>query len=660
MADVASRPPAAWLPAAALLLLAIAAHSSAFQAGFVWDDDDYVTANRMLRSMDGLWRIWVEPGAVPQYYPLTFTTLWVEHQWWGLAPRGYHVTNVLLHAIGAMLAWRVLRRLAVPGAWLAAALFAVHPVHVESVAWVSERKNVLSGALALGAALLWLRWALAADGRGRRADWMCALLLFAAALLSKTVVATLPVVLLVLVWWRRGGVGRRELLSLLPFLSLGIAAGLVTMWMERTHVGARGVHWDLSFADRVLIAGRACWFYLASIVWPVQLTFVYPRWSIDAGVWWQWLFPLAALLTAAALWALRGRIGVGAFVAAVVFVVVLGPALGFIDVYPMRYSFVADHFQYLASLAPLTLAGVLLVRAGRGTPPIAAALVVVLAVLTWRQGLAYRDEETLWRDTLAKNPSAEMAWVNLGMLQQQAGRLDDALASYDAALALAPDTADVYANRGTALAAQGRFDDALASFATSVRLDPTAAPAQNNLGNTLAAAGRRAEAVQAYEAALAIDPGYADAHGNLANVLVLEGRLDDARRHYELAIAADPDYAEALRNLGMLLASQGRLDEAAVRFAEAVRVRPSYAAAHHDLGSALAALGRPADALGPYREALRLDPTLVDAHNNLGVALATLGRRDEALVEFQAVLRLDPDHAEARANLAAMSVPRTP
>ncbi|HEV7733289.1 MAG TPA: tetratricopeptide repeat protein [Candidatus Binatia bacterium] len=650
------RPPLpAWLPAVALALLAVAAHSSAFQAGFVWDDDDYVTANRMLRSVDGLWRIWVEPGAVPQYYPLTFTTLWLEHRWWGLAPRGYHVTNVLLHAVGAILAWRVLRRLAVPCAWLAAALFAVHPVHVESVAWVSERKNVLSGALALGAALLWLRWALAADGRGRRADWVSALALFTAALLSKTVVVTLPVVLLVLVWWRRGRVGRRELFSLLPFLVLGLGAGLVTMWMERTHVGAQGVHWDLSLLDRILIASRACWFYLGSLVWPAHLTFIYPRWTIDAAVWWQWLFPLAASLTAAALWVLRGRIGSGAFVAALVFVLVLSPALGFVDVYPMRYSFVADHFQYLASLAPLALVAVLLSRAGRGTAPVAVVLLVVLGTLTWRQGLAYRDEETLWRDTLAKNPSAEMAWVNLGMLQQQTGRLDEALRSYDAALAVAPDTADVYANRGTVLAAQGRVDEALTSFATSVRLDPTAAMTRNNLGNTLAAAGRRADAVQAYEAALALDPGYADAHGNLANVLVLMGRPDDARRHYELAIAADLEYAEALRNLGMLLAGQGRLEEAASRFAEAARVRPGYAAAQHDLGSALAALGRPADALGPYREALRLDPTLVDAHNNLGVALATLGRREEALVEFREVLRLDPTHAEARANVAALS-----
>jgi protein O-mannosyl-transferase len=636
----------------------LVAYGSAWLAGFVWDDDDYVTANVTLRSLDGLRRIWFEPGAVPQYYPLTFTTLWIEHALWGLWPAGYHGTNVILHAACAVLAWRVLLALSVPGAWLGAALFAVHPVHVESVVWITERKNVLSGALGLGAAWLWLGWALAPPARRMSRDAAIALMLFVAALLAKAVVATLPVVLLVLVWWRRGRIERRDVVSLAPWLLAAIASGLMTTWMEQTHVGARGAPWDSTFVERVLIAARALWFYLWSLAWPVGLTFIYPRWVVDVAVWWQWLFLVAALATASALWTGRARLGPGPFVAAVVFAVTLGPALGFVAVYPHRYSFVADHFQYLASLAPLALAGAVLMRLDRAVAPVAGVLLVVLGLLTWRQGLLYRDAETLWLDTIAKNPSAEMAYVNLGMLQQESGRLDDAIASYDRALALDPTAADVHRNRGNALAAQGRVDAAIASFGTALRLDPSDARTHNSLGNTLAAAGRHDEAIGEYQSAIARDPRYADAHSNLANVLLMVGRRDEARSHYEQALAVDPGFAEAQRNLGILLASEGRLDAAAARFAEAVRLRPGWAAAQHDLGSALAALGRPADAIRPYREAIRLEPGHVDAHNNLGVALATLGRRDEALVEFRESLRLDPGNEAAATNIGLLTAPR--
>lgn len=646
------------MPAAGLVALVLVAYGSAWLAGFVWDDDDYVTANVTLRSLDGLRRIWLEPGAVPQYYPLTFTTLWIEHQLWGLWPAGYHGTNVLLHAACAVLAWRVLAELRVPGAWIGAALFAVHPVHVESVVWITERKNVLSGALGLGAALLWLRWALAPPDRAASRDGLIALALFVGALLAKAVVATLPVVLLALVWWRRGRVERRHLVSLAPWLVAAVASGLMTSWMEQTHVGARGAPWESTFVERTLIAGRALWFYVASLAWPAHLTFIYPRWVVDTSVWWQWLFPAAALVAAASLWLLRGRIGTGPFVAALVFAVTVGPALGFVAVYPHRYSFVADHFQYLASLAPLALAASALALLGRTAFPVAGVVLAVLALLTWRQGLAYRDAETLWLDTIAKNPGAEMAFVNLGILQQESGRLDEAVASFDRALLLDPAAADVHRNRGNALAAQGRYDAALESFATALRLEPSDARAHNSRANTLAAADRRTEAIAEYQAALALDPDYADAYGNLANVLAMEGRRDEARAAYERALAADPGYVEAQRNYGLLLASEGRLAEAAARFAEAVRLRPGWAAAQHDLGSVLAALGRNAEALAPYREALRLDPGYVDAQNNLGVALANLGRRDEALVHFREALRLDPGNAAAAANVALLSAPK--
>ncbi|MCW5892540.1 MAG: tetratricopeptide repeat protein [bacterium] len=569
-----------WLGALVLVLLTVVAYRPALDAGWVWDDDDYVTDNAALRTPDGLRRIWLEPGATPQWYPATFTSLWLEWQVHGLDPRGYHRTNVLLHALNALLAWAVLRQLAVPGAFLAAALFALHPVHVESVAWVTERKNVLSGAFFLAALWCWLRAAL---GGGRAALWAASFVLYGGALLAKSVTVTLPLVAVLLVWWRRGRLERRDLLVALPFVLVGVAAGLMTIWVERTVVGAQGVHWDLSPQGRVLIAGRALWFYLHALVWPQNLTFVYPRWEVDAAVPWQWLFPLAALGAAAVLWAARGRLGLGPLLAAACFAILLAPALGFVDVYPMRYSFVADHFQYLASLAPLALVAAIVWRGGRPAWLAAGVAIAVLGVLTWRQAHAYRDAETLWRDTLAKNPSAAMAHVNLGMLLYGQGRVQEAVREYEQALAVAPPEADVVGNLGIALHALGRPAEARARFEEAVALAPGDAGVRLNLANGLAAAGEYDRAVAEYLEALRRRPAYPDAHANLGNVLVMQGRVKEARAHYEAALELDPEFAEAHRNLALLLVRLGNVEGARAHLTAAIRLRPSWTQPREDL-----------------------------------------------------------------------------
>jgi tetratricopeptide (TPR) repeat protein len=569
-----------WLGALALVVCTLVAYRPALDAGWVWDDDDYVTENATLRTGDGLRRIWLEPGATPQWYPATFTSLWIEWRLHGLDPRGYHRTNVLLHALNALLAWAVLRQLAVPGAFLAAALFALHPVHVESVAWVTERKNVLSGAFFLGALWCWLRVALA---DGPRALYAASFVLFVGALLAKTVTVTLPVIALLLVWWRRGRLGRGDLAVAAGFLVVGAAASGVTVWMERNVVGAQGVHWDLSPLDRVLIAGRALWFYLHALAWPRNLAFIYPRWEIDAAAAWQWLFPLSALAAAAGLWAARRRIGLGPLVAAVCFAVTLAPALGFVDTYPMRYSFVADHFQYLASLAPLALVAALVWRGG--TPAWAAAGVVaaVLGALTWQQAHAYRDAETLWRDTIAKNPTATMARLNLGLLLYNQGRVGEAVREYEQALAIAPPEADLLGNLGVALHAQGKPAEARARFEDAVALAPNDAGMRLNLANAFAASGELDRAVQEYLEALRWRPSYPDAHANLANVLAMQGRLDEAQAHYEAALELEPSFAEAHRNLGLLLAHVGNVEGARAHLSAAARLRPSWAQPREDL-----------------------------------------------------------------------------
>ena len=425
--------------AALIILLTVAAYIPAMHAGFIWDDDFYVTANPTLRSLGGLAAIWLKPGATIQYYPLVFTSFWVEHHLWGLHPFGYHLVNILLHAINAVLLWRVLQRLEIPGAWWAAAIFALHPVNVESVAWITERKNTLSGLFYLLAALAWLRYRpLTTSESAREPDWRyywLALALFACALFSKTVTCSLPAVLMLVIWWKTGRLDKRDGLALAPWFGLGILSGLVTRWMEQ-RAGAHGAYWELSFVQRCLVAGRALWFYAGKLFWPRQFTFVYPRWEIDARAAWQYTFPLAALVVLAALWLLRSRIGRGPLAAVLCFAGTLVPALGFFDVYPFRYSFVADHFQYLACIGLITLTTSAVTVIGRritdegrrfdGTSA-AAALLLILGATTWSQAHIYQNEEILWRDTLAKNPDASIAHNNLGIELQNMGRLPEAI-----------------------------------------------------------------------------------------------------------------------------------------------------------------------------------------------------------------------------------------
>ena len=582
--------------AAAALLAAVTLipYLPALSGGFVWDDDAYVTRNAALRSLGGLVAIWFEPGAVPQYYPLTFSSLWLDFHLWGLQPAAYHAVNLLLHALGAVLLWRVLAYLQLPGAWAAAAVFALHPVQVESVVWISERKNVLAGVGALGALLAYLRFVDAVPP-ARRRWYALSLTLFAAALLAKTVICSLPAVLCLILWWKRGRLGRADVASLLPHFALGAVLAAVTVWMERHHVGATGVDWQLSFVERCLIAGRALWFYAATLVWPVGLTFIYPRWQIDPTIWWQYLYPAAALVVLGALYGMRRRFGRGPLVCVLIFAGTLLPALGFFDVFPMRYSFVADHYQYLSSIGLIVLAvvgaarlcqerGEAAVRFGMGT---LAVVLVIFGELVWRQAMIYRDGETLWRDTLAKNPNAWMAHNNLGLLLFDRGRIDEAIGQYEAALRIKQNDDFAYNNLGNAFAAQSDMARAEHNFVAALAIAPDNAEAHNNLGNVLAGRSQWTDAAQQYEAALRANPRYADAHNNLANVLAVRGEGDAAVAQYREALRIDPTYAEAHYNLAVVLAGRGDKDAAIDELHAALRLRPDYPDARKELDSLL-------------------------------------------------------------------------
>jgi len=538
--------------------------------------------------------------------------------------------------LSALLLYRLLLYLKVPGAWLAAAVFALHPVQVESVAWVTERKNVLSALFYLGSMLCLFRFFGLAGDKEEKSNlrwYFLGLLLFVCALLSKTVTCTLPAAMLLVLWWKRDRLRGREVAALAPFFTLGLAMGLATAWLEQHHVGAIGPEWNLSFGERFLIAGRALWFYVGKLIWPAELIFNYPRWQVDVGVWSQYIYPAGVLFVLLILWFLRKRFGRGPLVGFLFFCGTLFPALGFFDVYPFRYSYVADHFQYLASIGLIVLLvevitklfSKLLERSERIAWLIGLIVLVLLGGQTWNQGYVYKDIKTLWTDTLEKNPQSWLAYNNLGVVMAREGRLEEALSHYSTALRLYANGPEVHNNLGNALARQGKFQEAIGHLSRALQIDPEYAEAHNDLGNILAMQGRPEEAIRHYSEALRIKPEYAMAHNNLGNLLAMQGRFEEAMGHYLQALQIDPEYAEVHNNLGNMLARQGRLEQARKHCSEALRIKPDYAKAHYNLANILAEMGKFEEAIDHYSEALRIKPDYLAARKNLELVLQLKG-----------------------------------
>lgn len=651
----------------ALVVMTILAYWPAIQeGGFIWDDDDYVTENKTLRDFDGLKDIWMSPKATPQYYPLVHTGFWMEYQLWGLDPTGYHVTNVLLHALAALILWRLLRWLSVPGAWLAAALFALHPVHVESVAWITERKNVLSGVFYLGAALVYLKWA-DAKAAGQRRPWAYfgALLLFLCALLSKTVTVSLPAALLLVMWWREGRDGNLEkaeespvrwwlgrIQPLVPFFVIGLGFAVITVWLEKHHVGAKGVEWDLSFIERCLIAGRALWFYIGKLIWPVGLCFSYTRWAIDAGVWWQYGYPLAFGSLVILLWAWRKRLGRGPLVAMLFFAGSLFPALGFFDVYPMRYSFVADHFAYLSNIGVLVLVAAAMTRTGQRLAAgawrpawnaLATVVLLVLIVLSWKQSGIYRNLETLWVDTIEKNPASWMAYNNLGKHYLHEGFPAKAVPFFEKAIFHNPGDTGALNNLGVSLGRLGRDAEAKERYQQAITADPLDSQAYHNFGVAMAKEGQMEEAIKLYRKALELDPGLAATHINVGTILAQLGRKEEAIEEFGKAVAIDPETGLFQQSYADALMTAGRVREAADRYRKALSLDPSLATAQFQLGSiAMTDQLLPA-ALEHFRDALDAAPEFAHAYQGMANALTRMGRIAEAGEYFRRALRFGAD-----------------
>lgn len=620
-----------WLgPAALLLATTFVAYLPAMNAGLVFDDRQYLIENPLLTSWQGLWRMWVKPFALPQYYPLTFTTFWIErHLWPHDNWAGYHLVNIVLHAVNSILFWRILVRLRVPGAFLAAALFALHPVHVESVAWLCERKNVLSGALGLGALLTYLHYArfdqapAVVPRRGALA--VLSLLLFGGALLSKSSICVLPTVILLLLWWRFGRLSRRDLPPLALMFVLAVGMGVLTMRVENQVNGMEGFVPSYSLLEHLLIAGRIPWFYAGKLFWPAGVVFIYPSWTISTAAWWQFLYPAGAIAVIALLWALRRRIGAGPLIAVLIFGGALVPVLGFAKIAFMRFSFVADHFQYLPSLALIALAAAVLTRASAAVPGrfakhcpmiLGGVLLLTLGRITWQESTFYKDPYVFWQGVLKRNPGAWIAWTNLGREHLMAGHVQESLDCYRQAVEVNPDSNETQCEMGSALYYFGKLEDALTYLRKAIALKPDDTTTLNSLGAVLISLGN-----------------------------------DEGIVHLRKAAELLPDKALYQRNLGAALADRNDLEGAEAAYRQALRVDPGLLQVHLALADLLDRRGKLAEAIEHYRQAVALQPEDVKIRYQFAVALLKVGRNAEAAGELEAVLKLDPSNVRAAQRL---------
>ena len=660
----------------ALALLAVGSYIPALSGGFVWDDQAFTQADP-IRTLSGLWQIWLEPASLESeghYWPLTYTTLWLEHKLWGFAPAGYHAVNMALHLANTLLVWRLLDRLAAPAetwphgradgrsvlalsaaaAWLAAALFAVHPVHVEVVAWVIARKDLLATLCYLGAFLAWLRFV----QEPRAGRYVLALLLFVAGLLCKSIVVTLPAALLVWHWWHQGRLARRDIVRLLPWLAIGFSMVLADWFYYH---GRETVFTDYTFVERMLIAAHALWFYAGKLLVPINLAVIYPHWDVRPSNPLAWGYVLAALALAGGLWQARRRIGRGPVAIALLFAVTLAPVLGLIDYGYMKMSFAADRYQYLASIWPLAAAasaityGMAQLVSAMGRRCVQAAvlaMLMALSALTWRQAGIYQDELTFFRHIIVLNPQASDAYQNLGAALHRAGDYEGARAAFEAVLRQQPDSAQARNSLGTVMLRLDRLDEAERQLRRGLQTSPDHPLILQNLGEVHRKRQRPQEALAAYRAALRGKPDFGLAHAGVAFVLSDLGRPAEvaapARRALELLPPETPVVEKLHLLLGRALEQTGQLEAAAGHYEQALQAEAHRPRALAQLAQLRMAQGRYRQAQTRLRALLEVDPANASAHTALGIALGRLGQIDEALAHLERALAIEPASTSAQ------------
>jgi protein O-mannosyl-transferase len=639
---------------ALLAFATLAVYWPALHGAWLWDDTLDITGNEQLRDLSGLGQIWVHPSALYDFYPLKFSVQWIQWHLWGMAPTGYHVTNIVLHVLSALLIWRLLARLGVVHAWIGGLLFAVHPIAVESVAWITELKNTLS----LPPLLIAFGFFVEYEERRQLRNYVGAIGFFVASMLCKTSGVMFPFVLLLYAWWRRSRLRPRDVLATVPFFAVSLALGLVTVWFQYHKAMTGGVPLG-GIASRIALSGTAFVFYAWKCVVPINVMAIYPRWSVSPPLWWQFLpWPvLAAVLGWSwqhrATWRRHVLLGLGWFTLTLV------PFLGFVAISYLRYSWVVDHMAYLplVGIVGLAAAGLDVVRSRM---PATGARVIAMAAVGGCLGLAlvarghaavFRSGHALWTDVVARNPDAWFAQNNLGRDLLDAGEPQSAIPYFEAALRLNPDFI-ARTNLGTALYQTGRYDDALREFRTTLRLRPQDPIPHYNIGLVLQRTGHEREALAEFDAALQRNPAHVDSLIARGTQLRLAGQPDRALRDLANAVELSPADPTAHHQLALAFAAAGRQAESVAQYDAALRLAPGDAALHNDFASTLLAAGRTSDAVEQLRAAVKLKPDFDDARINLGLVLTRAGRADEAVPEFETVLQRQPDSLRARYNLA--------
>lgn len=627
----------AFLRALALAALCLAVYFPLHSAGFFWDDLYWIVNNPFVHRWSGLVNIWFQPDTFLQYYPLTTTGFLLQWMLWGTHPLGYHIVSVLLQIFNAILLWRLLLRLRFRAAWLMAAIFAIHPVVVESVAWVVEQKNLISGALVLMAVWAWVRFTALdhSDEDLQRAppalDWKfywLATILYLLALLAKTYVCALPAAILVLTWWKTGRLGAKHILASGPWFGLSVAAGLMAIWRERTGAGAMGSYFHFSMRQHLIIAGKDLWFYPAKLLWPHPILSIYPRWHIRHFSALDLIYPLAAALVGAVLFAGCRRIGRGPAAATAIYAIMVSPSLGFFAFSGMSSTFVTDHYFYLGCISLIVL-GVQWVdglprratdlgqsisgaiarhRAKRGIAMAAGCgVLLVLGILSFRRSVNYRSVKAIWAQELRYNKDCPAAYDNLGAMALNAGH-------YQKAITLA--------EHGYSLA-----------------------PKMDVVGSGIIGAGymrlhKYQQAITWLRRSLGPDPYYPIAIAQIAYCYEQTGNVKMALKDLHRGLTLMPHSATLLAALGQTLERHGQLQSAITAFHSAVQYAPTKPRYHLLLALALEKNGQWPKAIRQYQSALDLAPDLVQARFLLGRCLLRHGRPQAAIPEFQTVIQM--------------------
>jgi protein O-mannosyl-transferase len=671
------------LAGVALIACAVfSSYSPAINGKLIFDDDQLVTDNDLVQSPRGLHQLWRDPRAL-EFYPITYDSYWIEWRMWEMHPAGYHVTNLILHVVGALLIWAVLRRLSVPGAFFAALIFAVHPVNVESAAWISQRRNMLSLLFFLLSIYWYLKtemlspalpsqggpWEQGKDShpsplaphpsplapRPSSLFYCLSLTAFTLAMLSKGSAAVLPVLLLGIIWWLRR-LTRRDFLLTSPFFAVAAALTWVNIWFQ-TH-GANEVLRTASFIERMLGAGAVPWFYLYKAFFPVDLCFIYPMWNISVGDPAWWIPLVAALAVSAVLWLYRNSWSRPFLFAWGFFCAALVPVMGFADVGFMKYSLVADHYQHIAIIGVVAIltAGMATwlrqVQGGlrRASLAIGAAATCILIYLTFKQCFLYRDPFTLYQAILRKNPRCSIAEINLGSAFGNIGNHKEAEKHYKRAIQFESDRYLACNYLGLMACQDGKYTIAIEYFHEVIRYKPDYADAYMNLGSALAQIGRIDEAIKEYRESIRIKPYSSGPYYNLGVISERSGRISEAIELYEQAIQLKPTHVEAHYNLGGLLFNMGKIQEAKEHFEDALRWKPDYIDARQNLGTALMTEGRYEPAISQFRQVMALDPNRCDALFYLAASLSNTGQ--SAAAQEAARKALDLARSQNNAGLA--------